>query len=208
MQKLKIFSYFNLFIYIIKFVCISSQNLITENNDITKTDHFFNNKRELTNTICNIKNCISCNKRNECIECKEGFELDKRRCYSKNCEIYGFCKFCDEYDCLKCIKGYKLNYGICDQKEHSRKKIIFITGLSILFIFLVVYLYCQYKKRARIKIETGQVLKFIHPKPGFYQLNFNSSAESNQEVSQNKSLSSSTSEKKICNSRLWMLNLF
>ena len=194
MQKLKIFTYFNLFIYVIKFVCISSQNLISKNNDIMKAEHYFYNKRELTNTICNIKNCISCNKRNECVECKEGFELYKRRCYSKNCEIYGFCKFCDEYDCLKCIKGYKLNYGICDQKEHSRKKIILITGLSILFIFLVVYLYCQYKKRARIKIETGQVLKFMHPKPGFYQLNFNSNGDSNQEISQNKSLSSSTSE--------------
>ena len=75
------------------------------------------NIRKLSNSICNIKNCLACDNRNECIKCKEGYQLDNKRCYSKNCEIYGFCKYCDEYDCLKCIKGYKLNYGICDIKE-------------------------------------------------------------------------------------------
>ena len=186
-------NYFYIF-YIIKFINFSFCNISKQNNGITPKENIFNTSRFLSDSLCSIKNCLLCDKRNECIKCKEGYELDKRRCYNKNCEIYGFCKFCDEYDCLKCIKGYKLNYGICDQKEFSIKKLILITSLTIICLFLIIYFYCRYRKRAREKIETGQVLKFIHPKPGYYQLNFSSQEINKQESSQNKSLSSSTSE--------------
>jgi len=140
----------------------------TDNND--KKTNF--SPKKLSNEICNIKNCLSCENRNECIKCKEDYILDKKRCYSTNCQIYGFCKFCDEYDCLKCDKGYKLNYGICELKEVSRKKFYLIIFINICLIIFIIYICVRYRQIARIKIATGQVIKFIHPKSGFYQLHY------------------------------------
>jgi len=153
------------------------------------------NIRKLSNSICTIKNCLACDNRNECIKCKEGYQLENKRCYSKNCEIYGFCKYCDEYDCLKCIKGYKLNYGICDIKERSRKKLFLGITIFILLIALIVYFFIRYKKLARIKIETGQVIKFIHPKSGFYQLNYENNITEIADISNNKIFSTNESGK-------------
>lgn len=128
--------------------------------------------KKLSSEICNIKNCLVCENRNECIKCKEGFELNKKRCYSTSCNIYGFCKFCDEYDCLKCIKGYKLNYGICDQIEVSRKILYFLIFIFSFVIIFIIYICIRYRRLARIRISTGQIIKFIHPKSGFYQLHY------------------------------------
>ena len=146
------------------------------------SNHTQSRPKKLSNEICNIKNCLVCENRNECIRCKDGFELNKKRCYSTNCHIYGFCKFCDEYDCLKCIKGYKLNYGICDQKEVSRKKLYFIIFCNISLIILIAYICIRYNQIARIRITTGQVIRFIHPKSGFYQLNFEENKVNNLET--------------------------
>ena len=133
----------------------------------------YNSKiRKLYSDECTIKNCLSCDNRNECIKCKDGFELSNKRCYSKNCEIYGFCRFCDEYDCLKCIKGYKLNYGICDTKNPSRKKFYISILLPLLIIIIVIYICFHYKRIIKHKIYTGKVIRFIHPKSGFYQLSY------------------------------------
>ena len=126
-------------------------------------------KRKLQNTVCNVKHCHLCEDRNH------EYELVDNRCYSKNCEIFGFCKYCDDYDCLKCIKGYKLNYGICDIKVRSKKIIILKICITIIILFLLIYLYIYLKKRAKEKIETGQVIKFLHPKSGYYKLNFEKS---------------------------------
>ena len=195
--------FLNLIFFIWKIKTILCSYSSRENFSKQKEElNTFNNKRLLSNSLCTIQNCLVCDKRNECIKCSEGYELDKRRCYSKNCEIFGFCKFCDEYDCLKCIKGYKLNYGICDEKVHSTQKIIIITVIPIIFIFLLIYLFYRYKKKTKERIKTGQILKFSHPKSGYYQLyyeidnnnNNNNTENNNQETSQNKTLGSTTSE--------------
>jgi hypothetical protein len=85
---------------------------------------------------------------------------------------------------LKCLKGYKLNYGICDTKERSKKKLYFGIFLTILLIVIIIYLYIRYKKIALMKIKTGQIIKFIHPKSGFYQLNYENNNE--HDISTNK----------------------
>ena len=200
MQNIK-FLFLNLIIHIFKIKTIFCSYSSKEKPHELKIElKEINNIRLLSDSLCTIKNCLKCDKRNECIKCREGFELDKRRCYSKNCEIFGFCKFCDDYDCLKCIKGYKLNYGICEQKVHSTQKIIFITVFPILFIFFLMYLCYRYQKKSKEKIKTGQVLKFSHPKSGYYQLyyeidnNNNNNNDNYNETSQNKTLASTTSE--------------
>ena len=210
MKIFQLFTYYNIMFFIIKYKIISCFKISFEITNNAKDDTN-NVLRNLGNTVCNIKNCLLCDQRNECIKCYEGYELDKRRCYNKNCEIYGFCKFCDEYDCLKCQKGYKLNYGLCIQKEHSRKKIFILSIISFSIIILIIYICYRYHKTTKEKIKTGQILKFVHPKSGYYQLNFetninennnntnnndinNSNNNSSQETSHNKSLGTSTSE--------------
>jgi len=146
------------------------------------------------------KNCVKCEIKSECLKCKEGFELIDKRCYRTNCEVFGFCKYCDDYDCLKCQSGYKLNYGICDKKVISKKILFLKIIVPFMVIILLFYLYIYRRKKAREKIETGQVIKSRHPKSGFYQMNFekyypnNSTEENVSNSSQNKSLSSRVSD--------------
>ena len=174
------FFYFH-FTFFLEYYC---QDFIYNN---FKKENILFDKRKLNNDICAIKNCLSCDNRNECIKCKEGFELYKKRCYTKNCEVYGFCKFCDEYDCLKCIKGYKLNYGICNIREKSRKKFYLFLLITITIISLIIYLLCLYKKKIKERISTGKVIRFIHPKSGFYKLEYDVNEEPNMvDISKNK----------------------
>ena len=189
MKLIKFFSNFNCILFLNIFFEYYCQNDLINNNNNLKTD-----TRKLYNAICSIKNCLACDNRNECIKCKDGFELYKKRCYSKNCEVYGFCKFCDEYDCLKCIKGYKLNYGICDQREKSKKKFYLLVFITIAIIVVIVYLLCLYKRIIREKISTGKVINFIHPKSGFYQLHYETKEEPKVDVSKNKILGIPTLE--------------
>ena len=197
---------FIIYTYLFVFICINNSkisclnSLIKHNNEnkiINNNDNELYKLRNLEVT-CNIKYCLKCENRNECIKCKNEYELVDKRCYSKNCEIFGFCKYCDEYDCLKCHKGYKLNFGICEIKESSKKLLILKVCIIIIIIILLVYLYIYKKRKAREKIETGQVIKFSHPKPGFYRLNFEKfnlkNNEEFQDFSQNRSLSSSNSD--------------
>ena len=130
---------------------------------------FINNRNLEITTLCNIKNCLSCKNPNECAKCKENYELENFRCYSKECSVYGFCQYCDEYDCLKCKKGYKMNYGICDETIHGFEiKLILGIGIPIILISLIIYLYKCIKKKIKTNIETGNILKYRHPKPGNY----------------------------------------
>jgi len=178
-------------IYIIKFSLCSYKNSVTNNS------HESFSIRNLANITCNVKNCLRCEDQFNCINCIEGFELVNNKCYNSKCEIFGFCKYCDEFDCLKCEKGYKLNFGICDIKENSKKILILKILISILMIILLIYLYIYWKKQVKEKIETGQVIKFTHPKSGFYRINYEkypNNLEYFQELSQNKSLSSSNSD--------------
>ena len=146
------------------------------------------------------KNCIKCLEKNECLKCREGFELIDKRCYRTSCDVFGFCKYCDDYDCLKCQRVYKLNYGICDKKVLSKKILFVKIMVPIMVIILLIYYYLYRRKKAKEKIETGQVIKSRHPKSGFYHMNFekyfqNTSSEENlSNSSQNKSLSSSVSD--------------
>ena len=186
-----------------KFFCLNSsvnnKNKNYKFNDITLNNNDIIIKRKLSNITCSIKNCLECENKNECLKCKEGFELYKYRCYFNSCEIFGFCKLCDDYDCLKCHKGYKLNYGICDKKERSIKLILLKISIPTIIVFLIIYLYLYKKKKAKEKVQTGQVIKFLHPKSGSYRINYEkfnnlNNNEEFQEFSQNKSLSSSNSD--------------
>ena len=156
---------------------------------------FFQN--EINQRTLSINACLKYENKNECIKCKEGYELINRHCYSINCAVFGFCKYCDDYDCLKCQKGYKLNYGICDKKVISKKIIFVKIIIPLIVIILIVYIYLYRRKKTRERIETGQVIKLRHPKSGFYRMNFNfdkyitnNTSEDIIDFSQNKSLSS------------------
>ena len=160
-------------------ISLYSDNIISENS-----------KKKLSNEICSIKNCLECEYRNKCIKCKDGFELYKKRCYAKNCGIYGFCQFCDEYDCLKCQKGYKLIYGICEEKEVSKNIIIFIIFSTLMILILIIYISIRHKKLSKLRIATGQIIKYMHPKSGFYKLNYEVNNKI-EDTSKNKILGSS-----------------
>ena len=192
MKLFCLFLKFHIILLTSKFSFILLSPISKINDDIINltsyTNIIINSKKKLSNELCAIKNCISCDNRNECIKCKEGYELDKARCYSKNCEIYGFCKFCDEYDCLKCQKGYKLIYGICEQREVSKKKLILIIFGIVALITLIIYICIRYKKLTKVRISTGQIIKFMHPKSGFYQLHYEVK-NGMDDVSRNKILS-------------------
>ena len=205
MNIISLIIYFHFIILILVNIKLSNSiPQIENNNNNFKSKELLNDnnysqifyKRKLSNDFCYIKNCLLCENRNECKKCKEGYELVDQRCFSKNCEIFGFCKYCDDYDCLKCIRGYKLNYGICDKKVRSKKIIILKISIIVIILFLLIYLYIYIKRKAKEKIETGQVIKFQRPKSGFYQIKFDKLNTENgiQDVSQNKSLSSSVSD--------------
>ena len=184
---MKIFS--NIFVYF-HFFIIFLQIKFSKSNE--------SKLRIISLTNCT-KNCIKCLEKNECLKCREGFELIDKRCYRTSCGVFGFCKYCDDYDCLKCQRGYKLNYGICDKKVLSKKILFVKIMVPIMVIILLIYYYLYRRKKAKEKIETGQIIKSRHPKSGFYHMNFekyfqNSSSEENlSNSSQNKSLSSSSS---------------
>ena len=185
---MKIFS--NIFVYL-HFFIFFLQIKFSKSNE--------SKLRIISLTNCT-KNCIKCLEKNECLKCREGFELIDKRCYRTSCDVFGFCKYCDDYDCLKCQRGYKLNYGICDKKVLSKKILFVKIMVPIMVIILLIYYYLYRRKKAKEKIETGQVIKSRHPKSGFYHMNFekyfqNSSSEENlSNSSQNKSLSSSVSD--------------
>ena len=178
------FSIFRILILLIKHTNTSSTscnskcincdktNNICLDDESTKQTKNLNNFQNSKNLICNIKNCITCGNRNECLKCDDGYELDKHRCYNTNCKVYGFCKFCDEYDCLKCIKGYQLNYGMCEVKVNRLRTIIIFTIISpLIILFVIIYSYKHYSNIININIKTGKVIKFKHPKPGNYIVN-------------------------------------
>ena len=173
------------------FISFFLQNLIMFLN--IRYIHSNMNTRDLSTLAC-IKF-----ENNICTKCKEGFELVNKHCYNIRCEVFGFCQYCDDYDCLKCKKGYKLNYGICDKKVISKKILFLKIIVPIILIICLIYYYLYRRKKAKERIETGQVIKFKHPKSGFYQINFEKYLSTNnnafeEDFSQNKSLSSNTTE--------------
>ena len=148
-------------------------SILSKTNENNNTQN--NTNRLLSNIICDIKYCLLCENRNECEKCEEGYQKISHRCYPKNCRIYGFCKYCDEYDCLKCEKGYKLEYGLCSKLDEKTRKKLFIISLLILIpslallIFVIVYTirYCKYKKH---HLNLKNLIKYKRIIPGNYLL--------------------------------------
>ena len=171
------------YLYIQKYFLIFLLIQLSDHSPIFANNN--NNQRSLE--ICNIKNCLSCKNRNECSNCKEDYELANHRCYSRECSVYGFCQYCDEYDCLKCNKGYKMRYGICDERIHGFEiKLILGIGIPIVLLSLIIYLYKYLKKRSQRIIETGQMLKYRHPKPGNYVILIEQNPKKESELSISK----------------------
>lgn len=118
---------------------------------------------------CNIKNCDKCDKPNQCIQCKNNFKLLDNHCYNTQCQIFGFCSYCNEFDCMQCIKGYQLNFGTCDKTVNGfKKKLIFGILIPTLTLSTILYLYIYFKNRNKKIIETGKVINLKHPQPGNY----------------------------------------
>ena len=171
--------FLNIIIFIMTFLFITSKkkskltskNIFNTKNDnklFRNLDNSINNKNE-TIISCNVKNCYQCDKTNKCIECKNNYKLLNNHCYNTNCQIFGFCNYCDEFDCIQCIKGYQLNFGTCDKTvDGFKKKLIFFVLVPILIISTLLYLYIYYKKKNKTIIETGKVINLKHPKPGNY----------------------------------------
>ena len=171
----------------------SNNNLILNTN---KCEHYISKKQEINNN-CTIKNCFKCNEIGECIECKENFLLAKKRCYSTECSIFGFCKYCDDYDCLSCLKGYQLLYGTCDilDKESKRKRLIYIsiiTGLIIILLIAII-IFCIFRNKKNKKYNnfiSEKIIRGKHLKSGSYVIVHhlkddinNNSVENNNNIS-------------------------
>ena len=172
-------------ILILTFIAISSTELnhLIYKKSINEIDynHFrkFEDTQENKNNTeahskskqitCNIKNCEKCGKTNECKKCKNNFKLLENRCYNTECQIFGFCSYCDEFDCIQCEKGYQLNFGTCDKQVNGfKKKLILGILIPTIFISIFLYIYLYIKKKNRKIIETGKVINLKHPQPGNY----------------------------------------
>ena len=120
--------------------------------------------------VCNVKHCSSCKKNDECSLCQTGFILSNKKCYSTQCEIYGACKYCTDYDCLKCEDDFSLEYGFCEKTIISSKVFyILCPCVGLLIISLTIIIVCCYKKRnEKGKIIPAKMLNFRHPSSGNY----------------------------------------
>lgn len=119
---------------------------------------------------CNVKNCKKCSFSNKCISCKRYFTLQNNNCYSTNCDLFGFCDYCDEYECIKCQRGYNLQYGLCQDNKTMPVQFYYILLIILGLIFILVLLFqcnkpLSYKNKSKsIKqksinlsnIKTGQ----------------------------------------------------
>ena len=118
---------------------------------------------------CNIKNCQKCEKSNECSICKNNYKLINNHCYNTECQIFGFCSYCDEFDCIECMEGYQLNFGTCDKTKNGfKKKLILGILIPTVIIAIFIYLYIQIRNKNKKIIETGKVINLKHPKTGNY----------------------------------------
>ena len=131
-----------------------------KNTTIIKTSNIFN---------CNIKNCQRCENPNKCLKCKSNYKLIDNHCYNTECQIFGFCSYCNEFDCVQCLKGYKLNFGTCDKTVNGfKKKLIFGILIPTLTLSIILYICVYFKKKNKKLIETGKVINLKHPQPGNY----------------------------------------
>ena len=108
--------------------------------------------RELGN--CYVANCNYCASKDQCDQCKPGYELLNSKCNSTKCQIFTKCKYCTELDCVHCEKGYKISYGFCEIDENLFKLHILLGVILPLFIIFIIILSCiLYFKRRNKKIS-------------------------------------------------------
>ena len=108
--------------------------------------------RELGN--CYVANCNYCASKDQCDQCKPGYESLNSKCYSTKCQIFTKCKYCTELDCVHCEKGYKISYGFCEIDENLFKLHILLGVILPLFIIFIIILSCiLYFKRRNKKIS-------------------------------------------------------
>ena len=108
--------------------------------------------RELGN--CYVANCNYCASKDQCDQCKPGYEALNSKCYSTKCQIFTKCKYCTELDCVHCEKGYKISYGFCEIDENLFKLHILLGVILPLFIIFIIILSCiLYFKRRNKKIS-------------------------------------------------------
>ena len=152
----------NSYMNIRKLETFTNKNIDMNNNTIKENIS--------TNSInCNIKNCEKCKNANKCLKCKDNYKLLDNHCYNTQCQIFGFCSYCNEFDCIQCLKGYKLNFGTCDRTVNGFKiKLIFGILIPTLVISAIIYLYIYLKKKNQQIIESGKVINLKHPLPGNY----------------------------------------
>lgn len=133
--------------------------LLNQSNEQENTDA--NNTGVFTDIKCGTRNCVSCNKKSECIKCKPNYVLFNKRCYLDQCELYGECSYCTEYDCVQCNHGFKVSYGFCEEISFFNKhNLIIIISSAIGLITLVIiasFIYIKKKRKGREFISPHQL---------------------------------------------------
>ena len=127
--------------------------------------------RKLPN--CYVANCNYCASKDQCDQCKPGFELLNSKCYSTKCQIFRKCKFCTEFDCVHCEKGYKVSYGFCEIDENLFKLHILLGVILPIFILFIIILSCiiycrRKKKKISQKVISADIVGQRKPTSGQY----------------------------------------
>ena len=103
---------------------------------------------------CYVANCNYCASKDQCDQCKPGYELLNSKCYNTQCQIFQRCKYCTELDCVHCEKGYRVSYGFCEIDETLFKLHIFLGVILPIFIITIIIISCiLYFKRRNKKIS-------------------------------------------------------
>ena len=127
--------------------------------------------RKLPN--CYVANCNYCASKDQCDQCKPGFELLNSKCYSTKCQIFRKCKYCTEFDCVHCEKGYKVSYGFCEIDENLFKLHILLGVILPIFILFIIILSCiiycrRKKKKISQKVISADIVAQRKPTSGQY----------------------------------------
>jgi len=127
--------------------------------------------RKLPN--CYVANCNYCASKDQCDQCKPGFELLNSKCYSTKCQIFRKCKYCTEFDCVHCEKGYKVSYGFCEIDENLFKLHILLGVILPIFILFIIILSCiiycrRKKKKISQKVISADIVGQRKPTSGQY----------------------------------------
>ena len=145
--------------------------------------------------LCYIQNCLECSEDNNCSVCKHRYTLVNNRCLSTDCEVFGQCKFCTDFDCVYCSPGYQVEYGFCEKGDNLVRFEILLGVVLPLFIVVALSLIVYFVRRRRIKLamEKNMLNEVINskkkPKSGQYIIinttNINNSGNINGHINNN-----------------------